>query len=75
MAPELLGIEPSTDNSRTPTSQSDLFALGMVAIEVITSVLSVTWSFLNDLTHLGVYRASAVPRKQRLCGDEEDRGR
>ena len=34
MAPELLGIKPSV---RIPTPQTDLFALGMVAVEVVTS--------------------------------------
>ena len=55
MAPELLGIEESAEKSRKHTSQSDVFALGMVAIEVITSVLSDT---LVIPKHLGAFRCS-----------------
>lgn len=36
MAPELLSVEQNENKSRSPTSQSDVFALGMVAIEVFT---------------------------------------
>ena len=61
MAPEILGIEQIAAKPRTPTPQSDVFALGMVAIEVIAFVLSDARPFLNNLTRPGVHGASAVP--------------
>ena len=71
MAPELLDIEQNANTPRTPTPQSDVFALGMVAVEVIRSTLSNTLDTPN-LAHSGVHRAGAVPRKHRIFGDEED---
>jgi hypothetical protein len=37
MAPELLNVEQNPEKSGTPTRQSDVFAFGMVAIEVIVT--------------------------------------
>ena len=75
MAPEITGIEPSADYSRTPTTQTDLFTLGMVVIEVATSIFTDTWSSLKTVAHSGVHGTSAVSRKRGVYGDEEDRGR
>ncbi|KAF9780742.1 hypothetical protein BJ322DRAFT_279145 [Thelephora terrestris] len=36
MAPELFGVEENESKSGTPTPESDVFALGMVAVEVFT---------------------------------------
>ena len=74
MAPELLDIEQNANKPHAPTPQSDVFALGMVAIEVIRSTLSDNLAIPN-LKHSGVHRTGAIPRKQRIFGDEEDRER
>ena len=74
MAPELLEVKQNADNPRTPTPQSDVFALGMVAVEVIKSTLFHTLAIPN-LTRSGVHRTATVPRTQRVFGDEEDRER
>ena len=55
MAPELLAAEQVH-----ATSQSDVFAMGMVAIEV-TSSYSMFWSPLNNLTRSDLHGRSAVP--------------
>lgn len=60
MAPELLGgIDDNLDKSGTPTPQSDVFAFGMVAVEVITSPLSHS-RITHYLGRLGVLRTYAI---------------
>ena len=68
MAPELLSVDENSSAAGAPTTQSDVFALGMVAIEVITSLSS----DIHKLTYLGVYWPSPVPRKYISWGDNED---
>ena len=55
MAPELLSVGQHANGSRSPTSQSDVFALGMVVIEVaipfiLYHVLSVLTCHIQVLT-------------------------
>lgn len=61
MAPELFNVEQNPEKSGTPTRQSDVFALGMVAIEVNTFLPSSDVLIVYNLWHLGVHGTSAVP--------------
>jgi hypothetical protein len=62
MAPELFSVEQNAGKSGIPTPQSDIFALGMVAYEVMTSSL-LDAPINPNLVHPGVHGTSAVPRK------------
>jgi len=61
MAPELFGVGQNTGKPRVPTPRSDVFALGMVTLEVKFSLSLVSNN--PNLTQPGVHGTSTIPRE------------
>ena len=72
MAPEILNIEQNAGRPGVHTPQSDIFALGMVTFEVMTSSLFALNS--PNLAYPGVHGTSAVPGERPANGNGEDQG-